>query len=249
MKQIRAAYRFTAFMVLTFGIYALWYLFSFFVKDQAKWRQWTLLNWSRGFAAIAKMKIEISGTPPAEPFFLVSNHVSYMDIAAFRSSIGGIFVTKGEIEGWFLAGKMVGDMGMIFIKRQNRRDILRAGAKVLEKLDAGESVIVFPEGTSTKGETVLPFNAPFLEFAAQTDFPVSYASITYRIPNSEQNPGEIICWWQDDLSMSAHMWRLFQVKNFTATITFGDQPIRNNKRKILARELHEAVLNIFVPVS
>ena len=40
------------------------------------------------------------------------------------------------------------------------------------RLDEGEGVMIFPEGTSTKGEEVLPFNSSFMEFAARTDLPV-----------------------------------------------------------------------------
>ena len=59
-------------------------------------------------------------------------------------------------------------MGNIYIDRTNRRDIPRAGELVIEALNRGEGVIVFPEGTTTKGDEVLPFNSSFLQFAAQT---------------------------------------------------------------------------------
>ena len=79
---------------------------------------------------------------------------------------------------------MVRDMGNIFIDRRNRRDIPRAGEEIIQKLSEGEGVIVFPEGTSTKGEDILPFNSSFFEFAARTDLPVSYVSISYRTPEA-----------------------------------------------------------------
>jgi 1-acyl-sn-glycerol-3-phosphate acyltransferase len=60
---------------------------------------------------------------------------------------------------------------MIFIDRQNRRDIPRAGAEIISVLSDGEGVIVFPEGTTTKGDDVIAFNSSFLQFAAETDLP------------------------------------------------------------------------------
>lgn len=193
------------------------------------------------------MKIEVIGNAPQPPFFLVSNHLSYTDVAALRVVLEGVFVAKGEIESWFLAGRIVRDMGTIFINRQKRRDIPRAGQEIIKKLGEGEGVVVFPEGTSSKGEEVLPFNSSFLEFAAQTDLPVSYASITYKTPVNEPPASETVCWW-DEKGFAEHLWNLFQLKEFTAIINFGDEPIQNANRKILARELHEKVKEGFIPV-
>ena len=193
------------------------------------------------------MKIEVVGNKPQAPFFLVTNHLSYTDVPALRAILEGVFVAKGEIESWFLAGRICRDMGTIFINRQNRRDIPRAGREIIKRLGDGEGVVVFPEGTSTKGEEVLPFNSSFLEFAAQTDLPVSYASITYKTPANEPSASETVCWW-DDKTFGEHLWYLFQLKEYTAIINFGDEPIQNANRKVLARELREKVLEKFIPV-
>ncbi len=139
-------------------------------------------------------------------------------------------------------------MGVIFIDRTNRRDIPRAGAVIIDRLNAGEGVIVFPEGTSTKGEDVLPFNSSFLEFAAKTDLPVSYASITYRTPDGSPPASTMVCWWED-ISFVAHMVRLFRLGRFTAVITFGEEPVVNIDRKALACELRSRVRETFVPVT
>ena len=247
MNQLRAIFRYILFVVSTLGLYSAWFVGAFFVPNKQYWRQIIFRSWAKSFVKIAGMKIEIIGEPPRPPFFLVSNHLSYTDIPALRAVTEGVFVAKGEIESWFLAGRIVGDIGGIFINRNNRRDIPRAGAEIITKLDNGEGVIVFPEGTSTKGETVLPFNSSFLEFAAKTDLPVSYASITYKIPNNVPKASEIICWW-DDISFAAHLFRLFKLREFTAVINFGDEPIQNTKRKELAKTLREKVCEKFIPV-
>lgn len=247
MKYIRAAVRLTAFFVMTFGLYAVWFVGAFFIPNKIFWRQFIFRLWARLFARILGMKIEVIGTAPRPPFFLVSNHLSYTDIPAFRAVADGVFVAKADIDGWFVAGKIVRDIGTIFINRNNRRDIPRAGAEIIERLDNGEGVIVFPEGTSTKGEEVLPFNSSFLEFAAQKNLPVSYASISYKTPAGEIEASEAVCWWRD-ISFMEHLWQLFQVKEFTATINFGEQPVYNRNRKELAHFLREKVREKFIPV-
>lgn len=247
MKYIRATIRFALFTAATVALYSTWFVVRFVIPNKVYWRQICFELWTKIFARIAGMNIEVIGHPPKPPFFLVANHLSYVDIAALRAVAKGVFVAKAEIKDWFFAGRIVRDMGVIFIDRKNRRDIPRAGAEIIEKLSEGEGVIVFPEGTSTKGEDVLPFNSSFLEFAARTDLPVSYASISYRSAEGEPPASMMVCWWED-ISFVAHLFRLFTLKEFTAVVSFGEAPVVNTDRKQLASELREKVREKFIPV-
>ena len=247
MRYFRSAIRFVAFLLLTFGLYFSWFVSSFFIPNKQYWRQLCFRLWARGFARIAGMSIEVIGSVPRPPFFLVANHLSYMDSPAFRSVVDGVFVAKADIRRWPIAGKIISDMGMVFINRENRRDIPRAGADIIARLSSGEGVIVFPEGTTTKGDDVLPFNSSFLQFAAQTDLPVSYASLSYRTAGGDRPASETVCWW-DDTPFLTHLLRLFSLPGFTAVINFGDEPVLSPDRKILAGELRERVREGFIPV-
>lgn len=247
MRTLRASFRFTRFFIGTLAIWGWWLVLSPFKQDRTEWRQITFGRWTKSFVKLSKMHIEVTGTIPTPPFFLVTNHLSYTDIAALRAVVKCVFVAKAEIESWPLAGRIVRDMGTIFIDRQNRRDIPRAGELIIERLDAGEGVVVFPEGTSTKGEEVLPFNSSFLEFAAAKNIPVSYASLSYRTPPGELDANLAVCWWED-IGFFPHMWRLFHQRGYTAIINFGEAPIANPDRKQLARELRGRVEKLFEPV-
>ncbi len=248
MRTIRAAIKIVLFVGSTLGLYWSWYILRVFMPDQVRWRQHIFGAWTWSFVSISNMRIEVIGTPPEPPFFLVTNHLSYTDIPAIRNAAKGIFVAKAEVETWFIAGRICRDMGTIFIDRTNRRDIPRAGELIVERLDMGEGVVVFPEGTSTKGEEVLQFNSSFLEFAAKGGVPVSYASISYSTPPGEMPAHLAACWWED-ISFFAHLWRLFKVSEYTATINFGEKPVVNPDRKLLAAELRQRVAETFVPVK
>lgn len=247
MKHLRAVFRFALLFIATFGIYGVWLALSFFIPNKVYWRQVILGWWASSFVRIAGCEIEIIGTPPTAPFFLVANHLGYFDIPVVRTAVKGVFVAKHDIETWPFVGTMVRNMGTIYVNRERRRDIPRAGQEVIETLSQGEGVIVFPEGTSSKGETVLPFNSSFLAFAAQTDVPVSYLSISYRTPEGQPPPSDAICWW-DDTPLLPHILRLFSVPRFTAILNFGDEPVVNPDRKQLANELRDRVRQRFIPM-
>ncbi len=246
MRRLRSIVGTTLFFALTLGIHGAWCIGSFFIPNRQYWRQVIFANWARGFARISGMRVETIGTPPKPPFFLVCNHLSYVDVPALRCAVDGVFVAKSEVAQWPVAGRIIRDMGTIFIDRSNRRDIPRAGEEIVKMLDGGEGVVIFPEGTSTKGEEVLPFNSSFLEFAAKSGIPVSYCSLTYETPDGEPKPSEAVCWW-DETTFMDHLVAFFGLREFKAIIRFGDEPITNPNRKELAHELRERVKRGFIP--
>jgi 1-acyl-sn-glycerol-3-phosphate acyltransferase len=248
ITTIRAAIKFTIFLVATLGLYAVWFVADPFRSDKVRWRQRIFYLWTRSFVRVSRMRIEMTGTPPKPPFFLVTNHLSYADIAAIRTIVNGVFVAKAEVKTWFLAGQICRDIGTIFIDRSNRRDIPRAGDEILERFDLGEGVTVFPEGTSTAGKEVLPFNSSFFEFAARAGLPVSYAAIGYTVPPGQPPASQVVC-WGEDISFLAHMWRLLKLPEYTAFVRFGDEPVTDPDRKQLAADLHRHVAELFVPVD
>lgn len=247
MRNLRATIRFLALLAATIALYSTWYLGHFFIPNRIFWRQIAFELWSRAFIRIAGMRLEINGAPPKPPFFLVSNHLGYIDIPVIRSAAKGVFVAKHDIKDWFFAGRMIRDMGTVFINRENRRDIPRAGSEILKRLEDGEGVIVFPEGTSTRGEEVLPFNSSFFEFAARGGVPVCCVAISYQTPAGELPPSEAICWW-DDTPFLKHLFRLLSVKSSVAILNFCTETISATDRKELAARLRERVAERFIPI-
>jgi 1-acyl-sn-glycerol-3-phosphate acyltransferase len=248
MKKVFAYFKLIFFLVSSFAIYFLWLIGKSFVREKIGWRQFAFRLWANFFVRLANTEIEVIGTPPKSPFLLVSNHLSYFDIAVFRSLMECIFVAKADIAAWPGAGKIIADMGTIFINRENRRDIPRAGQEILNALERGESVVIFPEGTSSQGETVLPFKSSFMEFAATGDLPVYYASISYRTPADETPASLSVCWW-GEMDFVGHILEFFQLSKVEAIVTFGEQPIQSKNRKELAKKLHEAVKADFTSVN
>ncbi len=247
MKYISSTIKVFLFFASTFGLYGVWFVGDFIIPNKQFWRQLVFRLWAKFFVKMSAMEIEVIGEVPKQPFFLVSNHLSYVDIPILRSVIESVFVAKADLEKGFLTGKIIKDMGIIFINRENRRDIPRAGTEILQKIEEGEGVIIFPEGTSTKGEKVLPFNSSFFEFAAKADLPIHYASINYQIEDGGRKASDAICWW-DDTVFIKHLWKFFQIRKSRAIIVFGSEPIVEPNRKELAKKLWNCVDEKFIPI-
>ncbi|MFV0389674.1 MAG: lysophospholipid acyltransferase family protein [Pyrinomonadaceae bacterium] len=247
MIYLFAAVKLAFFVSYSVVIYLVWLIANPLIPNKIFWRQYIFQTWARRFVKLANIKIEVIGDLPSVPFFLVSNHLGYIDIPVLRSVLSAVFVAKRDIESWFVAGKMVGNMGNIYVDRNNRRDIPLATTKIEKAISRGEGVIVFPEGTSTKGETVYPFNSSFFEFPALTNIPVHYAAITYSTTPPDIPASEAVCWW-DDISMLKHLWRFFTVSGAKALIQINCETEKTDNRKELAKKVHQDVLHIFIPV-
>jgi 1-acyl-sn-glycerol-3-phosphate acyltransferase len=250
VKTICAVVKFALFVALTFGIYSLWFAAPLLDgKRRRKLREFIFEIWARGFLRLAGCRLQIVGKPPTAPFLLVSNHVSYLDIAAIRASCKCVFVAKSDIENWAIAGTMIKNMGIIFVNRENKRDIPRAGAEIVKAFDDGEGIVIFVEGTTGNGKKLLPFRSSFLEFAAQNNLPVHYASISYKTRAGDPPASEAVCWWRPESEFAPHLFEMFKLKKFDGIITFGAEPIRARNRKQLTKELEKSVNAQFVSVN
>jgi 1-acyl-sn-glycerol-3-phosphate acyltransferase len=203
--------------------------------------------WSRACVRILGGRLRIEGEPPPAPFFLVSNHLSYVDIVVLASCLDGFFIAKLEISGWPLFGMLSRTVGTLFVDRELRRDVVRVNRLIEQVLDAGYGVMLFPEGTSTQGFEVAPFYSALLDYPARRAMPVHIAALHYRTP-----PGEVpahlgIAWW-GDAGFAAHASQLLGIRSFEATLRFSPRTVSATDRKELAEEARRAVIEIFEPV-
>lgn len=252
MRKIRSAFRLALTAISTVGHFTLWQLSrplaGFSHEKQLRWRNMWVRWWARSLGAISGMRVIVDGKPPKAPYFLVSNHLSYIDIIAFQIATDCVFIAKSEIEGWAGMGFMARHIGTIFIERTNYQDLPRVISLIEENLAAGRGIIVFPEGTSGRGDKVLPFSSALMEPAARLGIPVSHASITYRTPENELPAETAVCWW-GDMALIPHLKQLLKIPRFEAGIRFGSEPICDSDRKKLSRRLWEAVSESFAPVG
>ncbi|MEK7834019.1 MAG: 1-acyl-sn-glycerol-3-phosphate acyltransferase, partial [Acidobacteriota bacterium] len=250
-RILRAAFRLVAFLLATLLIQTAWLIGKALLPAKSvarrSFRKFIFISWARSLAVIVGMRVRIVGQAPRPPFFLVANHLSYVDIILLAGYLECTFIAKSEISDWPGMGWLASGIGTIFIDRKNFQDIPRVIGLIDETLATGLGVILFPEGTSTMGEGVMPFSPALLEPAARAAYPVSYAAISYATPPNEAPAHAAICWW-GDMEFAPHFLKLLMVSKFEATVVFGEDAIQADERKLLARALRGAVNQQFIPV-
>jgi 1-acyl-sn-glycerol-3-phosphate acyltransferase len=204
--------------------------------------------WGRWMCAILGVRVEVEGRPPRGLFLLASNHLSYLDIMVLGSLAPSLFVAKREIRAWPLFGWMSRGAGTLFVDRDRPKDVVRVGGEMIERLEAGLSLTLFPEGKSTRGLEVHPFMPSLLEAAARTGVPCHAVSLRYEAPDFEDLPPAVTVCWYDRAAFVPHITRLMRIEGVTAHVRFVGEPVRSDDRKELARELRERVAGAFRPV-
>jgi 1-acyl-sn-glycerol-3-phosphate acyltransferase len=216
-------------------------------RARARWRSFVFRNWARSLLPVIGVEVQTEGSPPQAPFFLVSNHLSYLDILVLASTVGATFIAKAEIAHWPLVGILCRSMNTIFIDRETRRDIPRVMRDIERQLKLGEGVILFAEGTSSPGATVLPFRPSLLEPAVRAALPVSFAALSYHTREDEAPAHLAVCWW-GGMEFPGHLWNFLKLSRISARLVFGEERLRDASRKHLAERLRERVLGCFEPV-
>jgi 1-acyl-sn-glycerol-3-phosphate acyltransferase len=147
--------------------------------------------WSRMLVAVCGARLVVDGEPipphivstGLEPWSLgrlvLSNHVSWIDVFAIYAATPCRFVAKAEIGRWPLLGVLVTRSGTLYIERGRRHAVASTNHRMRDHLKAGESVAVFPEGTTTDGATLLPFHSNLLAPAVEIGAPVWPIAIRY----------------------------------------------------------------------
>jgi 1-acyl-sn-glycerol-3-phosphate acyltransferase len=204
--------------------------------------------WARLVLGFLRVRVETSGRAPRPPFLLVANHLSYLDIPVLASCLPCVFVSKAEVRGWPLLGPICTALGTLYIDRKQRREIPRVMAEIDAALDRGLGVVFFPEGTSSRGETVAPFKPSLLELPVRLGRPVHHATLGYRTPPGEPPAHETVCYW-GNVPFARHALGILGLRSVLATVHLDPEPIREADRKLLAERLRAAVLASFEPVA
>lgn len=137
---------------------------------------------------------------------IVANHLSYLDIPVLLSLGPRLFLAKEEVASWPLMGMVGQGLGMVFFNRSSLRGRAKALEKVRSKLQEGETVVVFPEGTTSETGPLkgrVSYYPGAFRAAFDADVPVEFVYLDY-------SPAES-CAWIGDQDFLTHLWRFLSV--------------------------------------
>lgn len=207
--------------------------------------------WYRAVCYVFGIRIRIKGTPfTAGQVLYMSNHLSYMDIPAIGCVIKASFVSKSEVKDWPLFGFLSTLQQTAFVERK-RTEAGRQKNALQSRIEKGDSLIIFPEGTSTNGLQVIPFKSSLFALALLKSVPDLYIQpLTINVLEVDGHAPDtldvrnIYAWPREmDTPLPEHLWRFAQTKGAVIELVFHD-PLKAHdfeNRKVLAKTAHERV--------
>jgi len=181
---------------------------------------------SRRVLASLDIACRVTGHP-ARSGLVVSNHLSYLDIAIYSAAMPCVFVSKAEVRRWPYFGMAARAGGTIFVDRSSHASAVAVVGQMGERLKLPIPVLLFPEGTSSDGSGVLRFHSTLFQAAAASSAPVTAASVRYVIDDG--TPERELCWF-GDATFLGHMWKALGTPGFHTEVTFGEARIYADRR-------------------
>ena len=136
----------------------LWTIYMRFPRLGTEQREMQVQVWSLQFLALWGIHLRVIGQPVVSgPALLVSNHISWLDILVIHAARYCRFVSKSDVRDWPLVGALATGSGTLYIERSSRKDALRMVGEMANALKAGDVLAVFPEGTTSDGLSLFPF--------------------------------------------------------------------------------------------
>jgi 1-acyl-sn-glycerol-3-phosphate acyltransferase len=144
--------------------------------DRARELSWVAEN----TCAIHGVRTLLRGQPPQGTCVLVANHISYFDPLIVASYLPLTAIAKREVASWPIVGEFVKRLGTLFVERENAGSGARVLREAIGLLNRGVSVLVFPEGTTTRGDQVLPFKRGIFGAALRAGVPIVPVALRYE---------------------------------------------------------------------
>jgi 1-acyl-sn-glycerol-3-phosphate acyltransferase len=202
---------------------------------------------------ILNVEVTVDGTIPARSdSLIVCNHLGILDPLILASQMPLAFAGRADLQHWPLIGWVCRTFGVVFVDRDRRTATRGFVQQVGEKLAHGVGVLVFPEGTTSKGERVRPFKTGAFEAVAgrpdASVLPLSLQVIAVDGHPADAERREQVTWADPAPSFGAHLWALLGLESIRVQVRLGTPiPTDGHDRKTLARRAHAQVQALYTP--
>jgi 1-acyl-sn-glycerol-3-phosphate acyltransferase len=226
MQRVRAAVIVTVFLIVTLVLIPLQWLF---LKLNLPWRRSFPHAYHRFVAWLFGIHIRVVGQRPSGKTgaLILANHTGWLDIVIFSAVMPLSFVAKAEVGTWPFFGTLARLQRTVFVTRERRSQTGVARDDIQNRLLAGDTLVLFPEGTSHDGNTVLPFKSALLG-AAEVETsaghhvivqPVSTAFTgIHGMPMGREN--RPLYAWYGDMELVPHLWEALKAGPLDVVVEF-----------------------------
>lgn len=174
-------------------------------------------RWMRATARMIGLRIEVNCPPCETPVLMVANHVSWLDIIAISAIAPSQFVAKAPVRGWPVLGRLAAQSGTRFLERESLAGLCALVRDLSALLESGARVAVFPEGTSTTGEHVLPFSSALFQSAISASANVQAIALRYGEPGIPDALAPFV----GDADFLSHLMPLLRRARTHVSLTFA----------------------------
>lgn len=214
MKTLRAVWR-----LILLSIFTIWktgqallpmltrgYDLKHAVKTRREWA--ALITYKVGIRA------RFFGEIPDYPCLLLANHRSYLDPILILAVTEAFPVSKSEARKWPVLGAGAAATGVIFLNRDSMKSRGETLQAIADQIEAGNRVILFPEGTTSAVPMTIDFKKGSFQLAAKYGIPIVPVALDYKDPRD---------FWVGKESFIFHFFRTFGEKRKFVDVTFCEK--------------------------
>jgi 1-acyl-sn-glycerol-3-phosphate acyltransferase len=196
--------------------------------------------WAGKMLRCLGLELQVRGRFKPGSKLIVANHVSWLDIMAVHAVCPEArFVSKADVQGWPLVNRLVDSARTLYIRRESRRDALRVVHDMAAALESGDTVAVFPEGTTGPGDALLPFHANLLQAAIATGTAVQPVALRYADARHRFSPAAA---WLGDATLLDSLWALARADGLVVHLdVIEPQASAHADRRVLAASLQTLI--------
>ena len=254
MRLLKLA-AFVSLWVFFFALVATVHLWVSVLALPNRWKIITRLN--RNFTLLVRLILNIKVTVSGDEgqlerggYVIIANHVSYVDGIVLGSIFPILFVSKREVKRWPIVGQWNVLCGTIFINRKKKGLVGALIRELTQKLKQEANILLFPEGTSTDGEQMLPFQTVPLAAPLRSRSIIVPATVTYKTIDEQPvtSANRDLIYWYGDMEFVSHFWNLLALRNVEVLVTIQPKiecfhyPDNSAGRKKLAEDCYNRVL-------
>lgn len=183
--------------------------------------------YSKILCAIINIKIhfDLAGVDSQKNYFIVANHLSYLDILVVTTLIPTSFVTSIEMKNTPLLGQICQLAGCLFVERRSRKNISGEIKEIEQALTAGLNVMVFPEATSTNGEKILDFKRSLFQAPISSKSNILPLTFNYTCIDDEPVSAanrDLVCWY-GDMEFFPHLYDLCHLQKIEVRVSKAEE--------------------------